>query len=50
MQNEHGDAKQENEWVHEGLRGCYKMNACTSSYAAKWSLRKHLDQTHGLQM
>ncbi len=50
MQDEHGDAMEENEWVHEGSRECCKVNACTSSYAAKWSFYKHLDQTHGLQM
>jgi hypothetical protein len=50
MQYEHGDAMEENEWVHETSRGCYKVNACTSSYVAKWLLHKHLDQTHVLQM
>jgi hypothetical protein len=50
MQDEHGDVMEENEWVHEGSRGCCKVNACTSFYAAKWLLHKHLDQTHGLQM
>jgi len=50
MQDEHGNAMEENEWVHEGSRGCCKVDACTSSYVAKWLLRKHLDQTHGLQM
>jgi hypothetical protein len=40
---------EENEWVHEGSRGCCKVNACTSSYA-KWLFHKHLNQTHGLQM
>jgi hypothetical protein len=50
MQNEHEDAMEENEWVHEGSKGCCKINVCTSSYAAKWLLHRHLDQTHGLQM
>ncbi len=50
MQYEHGDVMEENEWFHEGLRGCCKVNACTSSYVGKWLFRKHLDQTHGLQM
>jgi hypothetical protein len=36
MQDEHGDAIEENEWVHEGLRRCCKVNACTGSYATKW--------------
>jgi hypothetical protein len=38
------------EWVHEGSRGYYKVNACTSFYVAKWLFCRHLDQTHGLQM
>jgi hypothetical protein len=50
MQDEHGDAMEENEWVHEGSRACCKVNACSNSYAAKWLLCKHLDQTNGLQM
>jgi len=53
MQDEHGDAIEENEWVHEcsrTSRACYKVNACNNSYAAKWLLCKHLDQTNGLQM
>jgi hypothetical protein len=28
-------AMEENEWFHEGLRGCCKVNACTSSYAGR---------------
>jgi hypothetical protein len=48
MQDEHGDAMEKNEWVHEGSRRCCKVNACTSSYASKWLFCKHLDQTHGL--
>jgi hypothetical protein len=32
MQYEHGDAMEQNEWFHEGLKGFHK----------------HLDQTHGL--
>jgi len=50
IQNEHGNAMEENEWVHEGSRRCCKVNACISFYAAKWLFHKHLDQTHGLQM
>jgi hypothetical protein len=50
MQYEHGDAMGKNEWLHEGLRGCCKVNACISSYAGKWLFHKHLDQTHGLYM
>jgi len=36
MQDEYGDAMEDNAWVHEGSRGCCKVNACTSSYATKW--------------
>jgi hypothetical protein len=43
MQDEHGDAMEEFEWVHEGLNRCYKMNACTSSYVAKWLFCKHFN-------
>ncbi len=43
MQDEHGDAMEEFEWVHEGLKRCYKMNACTSSYVAKWLFCKHFN-------
>ncbi len=50
MQDEHGDVMEENEWVHEGSRGCCKVNACTSFYVAKCLFHRHLDQTHGLQM
>jgi len=50
MQDEYGDGMEENEWVHEGSIRCCKVNACTSSYAVKWLLCKHLDQTHGLHM
>jgi hypothetical protein len=41
---------EENEWVYESSRGCCKVNACISFYAAKWLFRRHLDQTYGLQM
>jgi len=50
MQDEHGDAMEENEWVHESSKRWCKVNVCASSYAAKWFLCKHLDQTHVLQM
>jgi hypothetical protein len=50
MQDEHGDAIEKNEWVHEGSKRCYKVNACTNSYVAKLLFCKHLDQTHGLCM
>jgi hypothetical protein len=43
MQDQHGDAMEENEWVHEGSRGCYKVNACISSSAAEWLFHKHLN-------
>jgi len=48
VQNDHGDAMKDNEWVHDGSRGCCKINACTTSHAGKWLFRRHLDQTHGL--
>ncbi len=50
MQDEHGDAMEKNEWVHEGSKTCCKVNACSNSYATKWLLCKHLDQVDGLQM
>jgi hypothetical protein len=50
MQDEHGNAMEENEWVHDSSRGCCKMNTCTTSYATKWLFHKHLDQTQGLHM
>jgi hypothetical protein len=50
MQDEHGDAMEANEWVHKSSRRWCKVNACISFYVAKWLLRKHLDQTYGLQM
>ncbi len=50
MQDEHGDAMEENEWIHEGSRTCCKLNACNNSYAAKRLICKHLDQTNCLQM
>jgi hypothetical protein len=48
MEDEHGDARKEFEWVHESSGRCCKVNACTSSYVAKWLFCRHLDQTHGL--
>jgi hypothetical protein len=42
MQDEHGDAMLENEWVHESSKGCCKVNACIGSYVAKWLLHKHM--------
>jgi hypothetical protein len=50
MQDEHRNAMEENEWVHESSKRCCKVNACTSSYATKRLFCKHLDQTHGLHM
>jgi hypothetical protein len=32
---------EDNEWVHEGSRGCCDVNACISSYAAKWLFCRH---------
>ncbi len=50
MQDENGDAMEENEWVHEGSIACCKVNTCSKCYVAKWLFYKHLDQTDGLQM
>jgi hypothetical protein len=38
-----------NEWVHEGSRGCCNVNACTSFYATKWLFCRHLgvDASYG---
>jgi hypothetical protein len=40
---------EENEWVHEGSRGCCNVNACTSSYEAKWLFCRHsgVDASYG---
>jgi len=46
IQDEHGDAMEDSEWVHKGLRWCCKVDACTSSYAAKWLFRQHLERTN----
>ncbi len=50
LQDEHGDAMEKNEWVHEGSRWCCKVDACICFYAPKWLFCKNLDQTHGFQM
>ncbi len=50
IQDEHGDAMENNEWAHEGSKWCYKVDACTRSYVAEWLLYKHLEQTHSLWM
>jgi hypothetical protein len=47
IQNEHKDAMEDNEWAHEGSKWCCKVDACISSYVAKWLIRKHLSEhTH----
>jgi hypothetical protein len=36
IQNEHGHAMEDSEWVHKGSRWCCKVDACINFYAAKW--------------
>ncbi len=43
MQDEHGDAMEEDEWVHESSTRCCKVNACTSSYVAKWLFHRYMN-------
>jgi hypothetical protein len=43
IQDEHGDAMEDNEWVHKGSRWCCKLDACTNSYEAKWLFCQHLE-------
>jgi hypothetical protein len=47
IQDESGDVS---EWAHKSSRWFCKVDACTSSYAAKWLLCQHLGQTHSFQM
>ncbi len=47
IQNESGDVS---EWAHKNSRWFCKVDACTSSYAAKWLLCQHLEQTHSFRM
>jgi hypothetical protein len=42
IQDEHGDVMEDNEWAHEGSKWCCKVDACITSYAAKWLFHKHL--------
>jgi hypothetical protein len=35
IQDEHEDVINNNEWVNEGSKWCYKVDACTCSYATK---------------
>ncbi len=35
IQDEHGDAMEDNEWAHEGSKWSCKVVACISSYVAK---------------
>jgi hypothetical protein len=44
MQDDHRDAMEDNEWVHEGSGRCCKVNACTSFNVAKCLFHTHLDQ------
>jgi hypothetical protein len=43
IQDEHGDAMEDNEWAYESSKWCCKVDACISSYAAKWLFHKHLE-------
>jgi hypothetical protein len=43
IQDEHGDAMENNEWAHEGSKWSCKVVTCTSSYVAKYFSRKHLE-------
>jgi hypothetical protein len=36
IQDDHGDAMDDSEWAHKGSKWCCKVDACTSSYVAKW--------------
>jgi hypothetical protein len=43
MQDEHGDAMEEFEWIHEDSRRCCKVNAFISSYVVEWLFHRHLE-------
>ncbi len=43
IEDEHRDAMEDNEWVHEGSKWCCKVDAYISSYVAKWMIYKHLE-------
>jgi hypothetical protein len=43
-------AMEDANWVHEGSIWKCKINGCTNAYVAKWLLRQHLDNKHGLCM
>ncbi len=43
-------AMEDANWVHEGSKWKCKINGCTNAYVAKWLLRQHLDNKHGLCM
>jgi len=47
IQDESGNVS---EWAHKSLRWFCKVDACTSSYVAKWMLRQDLEQTQSFQM
>jgi len=38
-----------NEWACKASKWFCKVDACTGSYAAKWLLHQHLEQTHSLR-
>ncbi len=43
-------AMEDADWVHERSKWKCKINGCTNAYVAKWLLRQHLDNKHGLRM
>jgi hypothetical protein len=47
IQDESGNVS---EWAHKSLRWFCKVDACTSSYVAKWMLCQDLEQTHSFRM
>jgi hypothetical protein len=45
IQYESGDVMEDSEWDHKCSRWFCKVDACTSSYVAKWLLCQHLERT-----
>jgi len=50
IQDEHGNAMEDSEWVDKGSGWCCKVDACISFYVAKWLFHYHLERTHSFQM
>jgi hypothetical protein len=44
------DAKEDVNWIHERSMCMCKINGCTNSYVAKWSIHQHMHNKHGLHM